>query len=341
MLLEENMQNKLDKYIASYFLKTTEIIKQINPNNVIKLQFFQRKEFAILAGMQEVLELLKENSDINKYKIKYLPDGSKIKAMEIVLELEGHYQDFGKFEGLIDGILSRATSIATHAYNCINAAKNKKVIFMGDRMDHYLMQPFDGRAVHIGGIEIVSTPAQNVIDIASPFGSVPHALIQNFDGNTAKAMLAYKQIFPNDKIIALVDYHNNVIAQTKEVLEVLGSNLWGIRLDTSKNMKDHMFDDLADEPKYYGVNVEQVKKVREFLDQNHSQEVKIVVSSGFNAEKIAHFEENNAPVDYYGVGQAIFKPYASFSADATMLNGKKQAKEGRFYRENERLIEFN
>nr|WP_307922511.1 hypothetical protein [Mycoplasmopsis bovis] len=41
--------------------------------------------------------------------------------MEVALELTGRYQDFGIYEGIIDGILTRSTSIATNAYECVKA----------------------------------------------------------------------------------------------------------------------------------------------------------------------------------------------------------------------------
>ncbi|WP_406616722.1 nicotinate phosphoribosyltransferase [Mycoplasmopsis adleri] len=332
--------NNIDKYIASYFLKTTKILETYNPDNVITLQFFQRRDNSILAGMEETLELLKKHTDISKYEIRYLPDGSHIQNKEVVLELIGHYQDFGKFEGMIDGILSRSSSIASNAYDCVQAAKGKNVIFMGDRADHYLMQEIDGKAVAIGGIKSVSTDMQNVLNVENTFGSVPHILIQNFAGDTAKAMKAYGELFPDNKIISLVDYHNDVIKQAIESYEVLGDQLYGVRIDTSKNMKDHMFDNEEDKSEYYGVNIEQVKRLRKALDKVGAKKVKIIVSSGFNADKIKRFEDAHTPVDSYGVGQAIFKLVCNFSADATLLNGKEEAKEGRGYNPNPKLIKY-
>ncbi|UUD35768.1 nicotinate phosphoribosyltransferase [Mycoplasmopsis caviae] len=328
---------KMNKYIASYFHKTEKILAKYNKNNVIVLQFFQRRDNSLLAGMQEVLDLLEKNTDTSKYIIRYLPDGTIINNLEVVLELEGHYHDFGKFEGLIDGILTRSTSIASNAYDCVQAAKGKNVIFMGDRADHYLMQEIDGRAVALAGIKSVSTEAQNILNNESTFGSVPHILIQNFGGNTAKAMQAYSELFPQNKIISLVDYHNNVIEQALESYKVLGNKLWGVRIDTSKNMVDHMFDNQEENPEHYGVNIEQVKNLRSALDKVGANDVKIVVSSGFNAAKIKKFEEADTPVDSYGVGAGIFKFVSSFSADAVLLNGKKEAKEGREYRPNPKL----
>ncbi len=98
---------------------------------------------------------------------------------------------------------------------------------MGDRADHYLMQVIDGKAVSVAGVSAMSTDAQNVNPSSSSFGSVPHILIQNFAGNTAEAMVAYANVWPEDKIISLVDYHNNVIEQSLESFRKLGqSSLW-------------------------------------------------------------------------------------------------------------------
>ncbi|QNM93922.1 nicotinate phosphoribosyltransferase [Mycoplasma sp. Pen4] len=328
-----------EKYIASYFGKCKEILATKLPNNKIVLQFFQRKDDSILCGMNEVLKLLEEVTDTSKYTIRYLPEGSKINALDICLELEGHYQDFGIWEGMIDGILARSTSIATNAYHCVHAANGKEVIFMGDRADHYINQEIDGHAARVGEIKSMSTQAQkdpNDTDEAI-FGSMPHILIQGFNGDVVAATKAYHELFPNNKLIALVDYHNNIIRESLSVWEVLGDKVWGIRIDTSKNMVDHMFD--GEEPQY-GVNPEQIIRLRNALDQAGATNYKIVVSSGFNADKIKLFEDLKVPVDYYGVGQSIFKLNNSFSADATILNGKPQAKEGRGYRHNPNLIEY-
>ncbi|VDR42560.1 nicotinate phosphoribosyltransferase [Mycoplasmopsis caviae] len=61
------------------------------------------------------------------------------------------------------------------------------------------MQEIDGRAVALAGIKSVSTEAQNILNNESTFGSVPHILIQNFGGNTAKAMQAYSELFPQTR----------------------------------------------------------------------------------------------------------------------------------------------
>lgn len=327
--------SKFRYYAANYFFKAQEIVAKFHPNNIVVLQFFQRHDDAILGGMNEALEILEQSTDTSKYQIRYLEEGSIINNREVVLELEGHYQDFGVVEGIIDGVLARSTSIATNAKRCLDAAKGKEIVFMGDRSDHYLMQERDGIAVELAGIKAHSTNAGARGREEVVFGSIPHALIQNFKGDLVQVMDYYAKLWPNEKeLIALVDFSNDVISESLKVLQHFGKKLYGVRVDTSKAVMDKMFDRNENE---YGVTPRQIKKLREALDANNGQHVKIIVSSGFNPQRIAQFEKENTPVDAYGVGEYILQIRNTFSADATMINGTKFAKEGRHYSYNPRL----
>ncbi|MGL4343357.1 MAG: nicotinate phosphoribosyltransferase [Metamycoplasmataceae bacterium] len=330
---------KYDKYAAKYFFIARDIINKNMPNKIVTMQFFQRHDNVKLCGIKEVIKFLKENTEFDKYEVFALEEGAIINSLESVLVIRGLYKYFGVYEGVIDGILARNTSIATNAYHCIKAANGKKVIYMGDRADHYINQEMDGYAVEVGGIKGHSTLAGSRGNEEVVFGSIPHVLIQHFEGNLKEVMKAYHQLFPKEKeLIALVDFNNDVIKDSLSVLEEFGSKLFGVRVDTSANMVDHMFD--HDTPRN-GVNVEQIKRLRKALDDNGGKHVKIIVSSGFNPTKIAEFESENAPVDSYGVGEYILNIGIHFSADAVLLDGKKIAKEGRFYIENKKLKKVN
>jgi nicotinate phosphoribosyltransferase len=329
---------EIKNYIAQYFFIAETIIKKYKPDSVVTVQFFQRNDDVLLSGMTEVLKLLKENTDTSKYEIKYLKDRTMIKNLEPVLQLTGKYQEFGIYEGIIDGILARSTSIATNAYKCVKAAGKKNVVYMGDRGDHYLNQGIDGRAVEDSGMIGHSTyvGAQGKEEVI--FGSIPHILIQHFNGDLVSVMKAYVETFPKEKeFIALVDFSNDVISDSLAVLKELGKRLAGVRIDTSINMVDKMF---SNETPQYGVNVEQVKRLRKALDDHNGSHVQIIVSSGFTAEKIKEFEKNKSPVDSYGVGESILKINIGFSCDAVLLDGIPIAKEGRKYQENKKLILF-
>jgi nicotinate phosphoribosyltransferase len=85
------------------------------------------------------------------------------------------------------------------------------------------------------------------------------------------------------------------------------------------------------------VNDRLVRKVRDALDHDGFERVKIVVSGGMNAERIREFEEAGVPVDSYGVGSALIRGENDFTADVVLTDGRPSAKAGRWYRSNERL----
>ncbi len=333
-------------FSAVYFLKTAEIIKQRRPKQRVTMQFFQKKD-AILCGVDEAIALL-HTFAVNPHNLTVwaLNDGDKIKPFETVLMIEGYYEDFGYLEGLIDGVLARRTSVATNVYNVVQAAGSKQVIFMGDRDDHFSQQAGDGYSAYIGGVAAQATHAMNEWWGKEGVGTMPHALIQLFDGDLINACEAYLSTYPADNLVALVDYHNDVITDSLKVARHFGARLYGVRLDTAANMVDQYF--LRNQHEFgqedlRGTNVCLVRRLREHLDAAGFQRVKIIVSGGFDADKIRRFEAQNAPVDSYGVGSSLLKVNIGFTGDCVLLNGKEQAKQGRRYSFNPRLsaVEFS
>jgi nicotinate phosphoribosyltransferase len=327
-------------FSAVYFLKTAELAKKYKKDEVVTMQFFQRKD-AILCGIDEAIALLHTFAqEPETLVIRALKDGDPIKPRESVLTITGRYWQFGFLEGLIDGILARRTSIATNVHNVVKAAKNKEVIFMGDRDDHFSLQQGDGYAAYVGGSSAQATHAMNAWWGTEGIGTMPHALIQLFDGDVVAASKAYIETYPDDEFVALVDYNNDVITDSLRVAEAIGEKLQAVRLDTAKTMMDQYFmrhPEALGSFDPLGVNSPLVFALREALDAHGYTHVKIVVSGGFTAEKIAMFEELQTPVDMYGVGASLLKVNVGFTGDNVLLNGKPQAKEGRKFNDNPEL----
>ncbi len=331
-------------FSAVYFLKTRDIVNKYKKDNIVTMQFFQ-KNHAVLCGTDEVIALLKTFADNpDELEIYSLKDGDKISPFETVLTITGQYQTFGYLEGVIDGILSRRTSVATNVYNVVKAAsasgKQKQVIFMGDRDDHYITQAGDGYAAHIGGATAQATHAMNEWWGKQGMGTMPHALIQLFNGDIVAATKAYQETFPEDDLVALVDYNNDVITDSLKVARTYGKDLKGVRLDTSRTLIDQYFlrnQHLLGTFDPRGVNAELVFALRNALDEEGFTHVKIVVSGGFNESRIQEFEEYGVPVDTYGVGSSLLKINIGFTGDNVLINGKHAAKAGRRYRPNPRL----
>ncbi|ATZ21829.1 nicotinate phosphoribosyltransferase [Mesoplasma tabanidae] len=333
-------------YIADYFKKTSLIIENELPNSVVTMQFFQRKNNITISGISEVIQLLEfACKDYKNLKIWSLKDGDIINSNEPVLKIEGKYSSFGWLEGMIDGILARNSCIATNSKKIVSAANGKPVLNMMDRADSYLTLANDGYSSWVGGIKLFVTEASlELIDdntIPKPSGTMPHALIQAFDGDIIKATEAFYRNFPESNLLALIDYNNDCVRDAVKVANYFKEKLWAIRIDTSGNLIDKFLEE--NKSKYpvdanlYGVNEYLIKEVRNALDNSGNKHVKIIVSSGLTEEKIKEFEINHTPVDIYGVGGYLAKIDNNFTGDAVLINGKEQAKFGRKNMSSERL----
>ncbi|MCP8617150.1 nicotinate phosphoribosyltransferase [Salirhabdus salicampi] len=331
-------------FSAVYFLKTKEIVEDCIPDNYVTMQFFQ-KNHAVLCGTDEAIALLHTFADHpEELEIHSLKDGDKVSPFETVLTVTGPYQYYGYLEGIIDGILARRTSVATNVYNVVKAArtsgKQKPIIFMGDRDDHFTQQAGDGYAAYIGGSTAQATHAMNEWWGKKGMGTMPHALIQMFKGDVVAATKAYNKKYPDDDLIALVDYNNDVITDSLKVAREFGDELKAVRVDTSRTLVDKYFfrnQHLMGSFDPRGVNPELIFALRRALNDEGFDHVKIVASGGFNEERIREFEEMNVPIDIYGVGSSLLKITTSFTGDNVLLNGEAEAKEGRRYRPNPRL----
>ena len=169
-------------------------------------------------------------------------------------------------------------------------------------------------------------------------GTIPHALIAAYNGDTLAATSAFdKYVAPDIARIALVDFDNDCVGTTLQVARKLGRKLAGVRLDTSGTMVDKSLLSQMGMFKPTGVCKELVHNVRTALDAEGFDYVKIIVSGGFDAERIKEFEALKVPVDTYAVGSSLFDGNINFTADIVMVDGKECAKAGRVHLPNPRL----
>jgi nicotinate phosphoribosyltransferase len=260
-------------------------------------------------------------------------------AWETAMTIDGDLSFFAHLESLYLGVLARRTKVATNTRAIVTAARGKQVLYFADRFDHFATQGGDGYASQIGGARGVATDAMASWYGERGLGTIPHALIAAYDGGTTVAIEKFRQYYPGVSAIALVDFENDCVKTSLECAHRLGENLWGVRLDTSESIIDLSLQnetDLPDKDKH-GVAPRLVEKVRQALDKEGYSQVKIIVSGGFNPERINHFEELNVPVDIYAVGSWILSGRFDFTADVVRVNGQLLAKVGRSYNPNPRL----
>src|SRR5882757_3933262 len=335
-------------YSDTYFALTKDLLEAEGRRPRVTMQVFAKRQ-GLLGGIDEALAVLRLCSGQRRadggwedgwpgLTVHALHEGDPIRPWETVLTIEGDYSLFAHLETVYLGTLARRSLVMSNVRRVVDAADGKSVLFFPARHDHWLVQTGDGYAAHVAGAIGVSTDANASWWGGRGTGTIPHALIAVYGGDTVAAARDYAARFASrSNIICLVDFHNDSVEEAVKVARALGDRLYGVRLDTSETLVDKSVIPQMGTFKPTGVNPELVRNVRRALDADGFQHVRIVVSGGFTVEKIRHFEEQDIPVDVYGVGSSLFQGRFDFTADVVMLEGKPCAKVGRAYRPNPRL----
>lgn len=319
-------------YADTYFNRARDILVRDAYHPRVRMQVFQRSN-AVLCGVDEAIAILKLCSGLHDrdgcwidgwpdLKVRALYDGDRIEPYETIMTIEADYALFAHLETCYLGVLSRRSRIATNARGIVDAANGKEVLFFPARYDHHLVQTGDGYAAYISGALGVSTDANAEWWGARGMGTVPHALIAAYGGDTVLATQKFAEYMPAEiNVISLVDFDNDCVATSLAVAHVLGKRLWGVRIDTSGTLVDRSLWPQMGTFKPTGVNPQLVRNVRDALNAAGHGHVKIVASGGFNAEKIRTFENEMVPVDAYAVGSAFFENAGGndFTADIVAI----------------------
>jgi nicotinate phosphoribosyltransferase len=337
-------------YSDAYFNHAKELLEAEDRHPRALMQVFQKHDRAVLGGIDEALAVLREcagrrradgswEPGWDRLDVQALWEGDAIGRREVVLTIEGDYSLFAHLETVYLGCLSRRTKVMSNVARVVEAARGKPIIFFPARHDHWLVQTGDGWAAHVAGAIGVSTDAQASWWGGRGIGTVPHSLIASFGGDTVAAAVNFAERFHTEmNVTVLVDFDNDSAHTAIEVARPLGSRLWGVRLDTSENLVDRSLAGAsASAEELQGVSPALVRRVREQLDAAGFGDVKIVVSGGFDAERIASFEREGVPVDAYGIGSSLLAGTHDFTADIVEIDGRPCAKVGRERWPNERL----
>ena len=293
--------------------------------------------------------------------VRSLLDGQTAERGGSVMHIEGEYASFAHLETLYLGALADGSRVATNTRDVVAAANGKPVIMFGARHQAHEAQAGAGYAAYVGGAIGVSTDEQGEWWGSTGLGTVPHALIAVYGGDTTVATLKFDEYINRTSeavghltapgtpeghvnVTSLVDFQNDVVNTSLGVAHALGQRLWGVRVDTSESLIDESIvreiersGGLAGE-EIRGVTPRLIEILRGALDAAGYGHVRIVASGGFDAEKIARFERLGVPVDVYGVGSALVHGSGfDHTADIVRVDGRDVAKVGRGYRDNPRM----
>lgn len=352
----------------AYFNRTQAIVSRFGECEVTYALFIRRPVIAAHGLMVAWLENVAREQGFEVAIDIISAEGSWVGAGEPLLYLTGPFTKLAPLETLLLQKLGSACVAAHNAYQMALALPD--AAFMAMEARHcagFEMQEMMGYAASIGSRAARREGARGFVgcanDVTAAFfgqdhglGTMPHALI-GYAGSTLRAAEMYREVYPDDPLVVLVDYFGQEITDALAVChrfpELAAQGRISVRLDTHggrfiegldpqssyavlerhtpgtirRYRSDHELKDLVGT----GVSAAAIWWMREQLNAAGCTEVKIIVSSGFGLEKCMTMRDSHAPLDVVGTGSFIpvkwNETYAT--ADIVAYDGEKRVKVGR------------
>ena len=269
--------------------------------------------YAIMAGLQQVIEYLKEmrftEEDIeylrskNCFDEKYLdylrdfkfecdvwaiPEGTPIFPGEPILTVRGPVVQAQFVETMILLVINHQSLIATKANRIVRASEGRAVMEFGTRRAHGESAAIYGaRAAYIGGCAGTACVLADR-DLGVPaLGTMAHSWVQMFD-TEYEAFRAFAEIYPENCTL-LVDTYNVLksgVPAAIKVFKELDPPKKGIRIDS-------------------GDITYLTKQARQMLDEAGLEDCKIVISNSLDEHIIRDVIHEGARIDSFGVGERL------------------------------------
>ncbi len=302
-----------------------------NKNGSSTFDYFIRslpknRSYFVVAGLEQVLHYL-ENLSFDEDSIEYLrskeifpeqfldyltnlkftgdvyamSEGTIAFQNEPIIRITAPRNEAQLVETYILNTMNFQTMIASKASRVVQAAQGKAVVDFALRRTH---GPTAGmlaaRASCIAGAIGTSNVLAGKEFNLPIFGTMAHAYVMSFDSEI-ESFRAYSKTFPNSSVFLIDTYDTiqgawNAVKVAKE-MEREGHKLKGVRLDSG---------DLCQ------LSID----VRNILDRNDLQDVKILASNDLNEYKISRHEASGSRIDVYGVGTEM-----GTSKDAPAISG--------------------
>lgn len=221
-----------------------------------------------------------------------VPEGTVVFPGEPLIKVRGPIIQAQMIETMLLATINHQSLIATKASRIVRAAQGRSVFEFGARRaQSYDASVLGARAAYIAGVSATSCTIAGRHFNIPVFGTMAHSWVQLFNSEY-EAFAAYAQSFP-DQTVLLVDTYNvltqgipNAIAVHKDILEPMGKELKGIRIDSG---------DLT----YL------TQQARHMLDEAGLQSCKITVSNALDEYLIRDLLIQGASIDGFGVGERL------------------------------------
>jgi len=295
-----------------YFLRTEEVLraKGVNPKVVAEVST-TKGGWAVLAGLEDVAHLL-EGKKVDVYA---MPEGTIFFPYEPVLQIEGPYLEFARYETPLLGFLCHESGIATKAARIKRLAGDVPVVSFGTRRQHPAIAAMIERCAYLGGMDGVSCVAGAERIGIKATGTMPHSLIICFgEGRQEDAWKAFDEVIaPDVPRICLCDTYCDEKKESIAAAEALGDSLYAVRLDTPTTRR--------------GDFRRIIEEVRWELDIRGYKNVGIFVSGGIDEAEVLALRDI---VSGFGVGTSVANARCiDFALDIVECEGKPAAKRGK------------
>jgi len=340
----------MNPFTDKYFSKTKRVLEVAGVNPLVGIRVYPK--FAGLAAFKPAADFIK--TVCPSAKVDYLPEGTPFKSKDTGMIIYAKAQDIVEYETNYLQFFSLPAYCAGKMAEIVEAADGRPIMaFEARHLSSPIGAALSSYGAKIGGATAFSTDvgANALVYLNKIFkryknaeamdfgfteegkGTTPHFLLACLHGDYEAACKAYAEAFPDDDIIQLIDYNNREIKDTLTCLRVLGDKLKAVRADTCGENRPELnpFGSIAQRFDYNrGVTPALLAALRDALNANGGEHVKIIPTSGFNLKKTRLFmEEVPDCVDAIGTGSFIPPGYPQATADIFEVDGEQETKVGR------------
>lgn len=357
------------RWTDHYFTRTKEIVGRFGDKTVTYAVFMRRPViFAPKLMLDWLLRIADDRGVKFQITLNY-DEGQWVGAGEPLMYIKGSMFHLVDLETLYLQKLGAACVAANNAFTmCVELpdvsflamdARHSTGIEMAETMAYAASVGSKAAREQVGAKGFVGNATEATAHYFGETygkGTMPHALI-GYAGSTLKAAEMFVDTFPDQPLTTLVDYFGQEITDSLTVCRrfpaMATEGRIAIRLDThggrfvegldpqesysvlERNSPQAIRRYRNDAELRYltgtGVSAAAIFHLREHLDKEGFDAVKIVVSSGFDVEKCKVMADAHAPIDMIGTGSFLPSKWTETYATADIVDydGVPSVKVGR------------
>jgi len=352
-----------------YFLKTKQVVETFGDKTATYAVFMRRPVlFAPKLMVDWLMAMARERDTAFEIELNY-EEGQWVGAGEPLLYITGALSQLVDLETIYLQKLGAACVAANNAFAmCVELpeaafmamdARHCAGLEMAEMMAYAASVGSRAAQTQVGARGFIGNATKataHYFGNVDGMGTMPHALI-GYAGSTLKAAEMFVETFPDQPMTVLCDYYGREITDTLTVCrrfpDMASRGELSIRLDTHGGRFVEGLDPQASYAvlerhaplavrRYRnekelrlltgtGVSAAAIFHLRENLDGEGFDKVKIVASSGFDVVKCKVMADVGAPIDVVGTGSYLPEMWRETyaTADIVAYDGKSEVKVGR------------